>query len=179
MRIVFALLAAALYLAAGCQPAQSPAVAAPIDIGPLVAEVARLGARVAELEARPAGKAARVPHLVHAETGEDYGVMMDWSTAWRDDVGGAVRVVATSIVYAEPDCRGAASISYTDVWPVVIADGRIVERRGHLAPARAASLRPTSGPCVPVGGMMDSAPFDDTGIVVAPAVAWQVAVAMR
>lgn len=141
----------------------------PPGIAADAALIAMLAARVNELEAR---QAAKVPHLVVAETGEDLGRMVTPSTVWRDDLDGELSVVgAASIVYAESDCKGDAWLAWdrsAPAWRMRVGPSGTVLRPMALAPSNvpAASARAIGDECsnfVNAPSMREASPFVDTG----------------
>lgn len=60
------------------------------------------------------GLSGKQLHLIVEETGEDLGLFVDFGAAWSEQLNGVVYYTyGASLVYPEPDCKGAPMMS----WP--------------------------------------------------------------
>lgn len=135
-----------------------------------------LAQRVAELEARPR---AKVPHLVHAETGEDFGVMLDWQTVWNEGIGAPVVVASAGVLFADADCKGEARIAWISPRAVTTPDGSIVRAIGRASDFRSASRLDAEIGCRNVNGMDVGAVFEAMGDMLPPARPEKIVAALR
>lgn len=136
--------------------------------------------RVAELEAQIAAvKVQKVPHLVHAETGEDFGRMLDWQTVWNEEIGAPVVVVSTAVLYADRDCKGDARVMWVSPRAVTVPDGAVIRPLAPIALFDSASRFDAEIGCRNFAGSDSAMAFERTSAILPPARPEKVIVALR
>lgn len=163
MRSVVAVMVLSL---AACSPAAGPAgpAGASVDVSALVAEIARLEARIVDVEAR---KAVKVPHLVVAETGDDLGPFAGFDRAWSEQLGAYYRLAATvQPTYSQPKCAGEARTQAVPGFSFALnMFGEIQELHSDATMMQPVSFKNHLGDCVDSNGVpAPMVTFASTGI---------------